>query len=256
MNIHPTAVIEKGASLMEGVRVGAHAYIGGSVSIGEGTIIQHHASVEGKTVLGKNNNVFPYALLGGQTQDLKYEGDQVGLVIGDHNIFREYMSVHCGTREGSVTKIGHHNAFLAYSHVAHDCDVGNHVIMSSLSALAGYVEVGDYANIAWNSGVHQFCRIGKYAMVAASSKVLMDVLPFMLVEGQPARTRTFNKINLERNQFSVEEIERVKDIYRILFHSKENRSQALLRLKALGDEAPHIYGSVIAFIEKSQRGFC
>jgi UDP-N-acetylglucosamine acyltransferase len=128
--------------------------------------------------------------------------------------------------------------------------------MSSLSALAGYVEVGDYANIAWNSGVHQFCRIGQYAMVAASSKVLMDVLPFMIAEGQPARTRAFNKINLERNQFSGEAIERVKDIYRILFHSRENRSQGLARLKTLCPEAPHIYGPVIALIETSQRGFC
>jgi UDP-N-acetylglucosamine acyltransferase len=127
--------------------------------------------------------------------------------------------------------------------------------MSSLSALAGYVTVGDYANIAWNSGVHQFCRIGEYAMLAANSKALMDVLPFMLAEGQPARTRYFNKINLERHQFSKTDVEYVKNIYRILFHSKYNRSTALDQLKTYR-QVSGIYETVIGAIERSQRGFC
>ncbi|MDR1435088.1 MAG: acyl-ACP--UDP-N-acetylglucosamine O-acyltransferase [Puniceicoccales bacterium] len=256
MNIHPTAIVESGAILGNDVVVGAYAYIGGGVSIGEGSVIQHHASIEGRTILGKDNKVYPYAFLGGQTQDLKYKGEEVGLKIGDHNIFREYVTVHCATQEDGATKIGHHNVFLSHSHVAHDCTVGNYVIMSSLSAFAGYVTVGDYANIAWNSGVHQFCRIGEYAMLAASSKALMDVLPFMLAEGQPARTRFFNKVNLERNHFSMEAIERVKNAYRILFHSQKNRSEILLRLKQCQSEAPEIYTPIIEAIEKSQRGFC
>jgi UDP-N-acetylglucosamine acyltransferase len=256
MNIHPTAIVESGALLGNGVAVGAYAYIGGGVSLGEGSVIQHHASIEGKTTLGKDNRVYPYAFLGGQTQDLKYKGEEVGLEIGDHNIFREYTTVHCATQKGGTTKIGHRNVFLSYSHIAHDCTVGNYVIMSSLSALAGYVSVGDYANIAWNSGVHQFCRIGAYAMLAASSKAIMDVLPFMMAEGQPARTRFFNRVNLERNHFSEEAIERVKNVHRILFRSPKNRAEALLQLKEYANEASEIYIPIIEAIEKSQRGFC
>jgi UDP-N-acetylglucosamine acyltransferase len=255
MNIHPTAIIEKGAQIANDVTIGPFVFIGNNVVIGSGTVIHHHASVDGHTVLGENNVIFPYAYLGGQTQDLKYIGSQTGLEIGDHNIFREYMTIHCGTAEGSVTRIGHHNAFLAYAHVAHDCILGNHIIMSSLAALAGHVRIGDYANIAWNAGVHQFCRVGDYGMLAASSKALMDVLPFMLAEGQPARTRYFNKINLQRHQFAQTDIEHVKNIYRILFHSKYNRSEALEQLKQY-QQIADVYGIVIRAIQSSQRGFC
>ncbi|MDR1590498.1 MAG: acyl-ACP--UDP-N-acetylglucosamine O-acyltransferase [Puniceicoccales bacterium] len=255
MNIHSTAIIENGAQIAEGVTIGALAFIGGNVTIGSGTVIQHHASIGGHTVLGENNVVFPYACLGGQTQDLKYIGDLTGLEIGHHNIFREYVTIHSGTKEGSVTRIGHHNAFLAYSHVAHDCTLGNHIIMSSLAALAGYVRIGDYANIAWNSGVHQFCLIGDYAMLAGCSKAVMDILPFMLAEGQPAKTRYFNKINLQRHQFSQTDIDHVKNIHRILFHSKCNHSEALGQLKRYR-QISNVYETVICAIESSQRGFC
>ncbi|MDR2807329.1 MAG: acyl-ACP--UDP-N-acetylglucosamine O-acyltransferase [Puniceicoccales bacterium] len=256
IQIHSTAIVEQGAVLASDVEIGAYAYIGGEAMIGAGTTIHHHATVEGKTALGKGNRICAYAFLGGQTQDLKYKGESAGLNIGDNNIFREYVTVHCGTREGGMTSIGNDNAFLSHAHVAHDCTVGNHVIMSSLSALAGYVKVGDYVNIAWNAGVHQFCRIGDYAMLAGSSKAVMDVLPFMLAEGQSAKTRFFNKVNLERNHFSKEEIEHVKDIYRILFRFKENRSQSLARLKENRHKAPKIYDCVINAIEQSERGFC
>ncbi|MDR3317794.1 MAG: acyl-ACP--UDP-N-acetylglucosamine O-acyltransferase [Puniceicoccales bacterium] len=256
MNIHPTAIIESGAQLAEDVSIGAFVYIGKDVIMGPGNNVWHHASVEGHTSLGENNIIFPYAFLGGQTQDLKYRGDHVGLKIGNNNIFREYMTIHSGTKEGSATDIGNNNAFLSYSHVAHDCRVGDHVIMSSLSALAGYVTLGNYVNIAWNAGVHQFCKVGDYAMLGASSKALMDILPFMLAEGQPARTRYFNKVNLERNQFSEAGIEHVKNIYRILFHSSNNRSEALEILKEKQVEAPKIYIQVIQAIESSRRGFC
>jgi UDP-N-acetylglucosamine acyltransferase len=256
MNIYSMAVIENGAQLADDVTIGAFAFVGKNVTVGSGTVIHHHASIEGHTTLGKNNVIFPYACLGGQTQDLKYTGDRTGLRIGDHNIFREYVTVHGATREGNVTKIGHHNAFLAYAHVAHDCVVGDHIIMSSLAALAGYVTLGNYANIAWNSGVHQFCRIGDYAMLAASSKAIMDILPFMLAEGQPARTRYFNKVNLQRHQFSVTDREQAKNIYRLLFHGKIPRGEAIAQLKRRQSEAPEIYGKVIGAVESSERGFC
>ncbi|MDR0417991.1 MAG: acyl-ACP--UDP-N-acetylglucosamine O-acyltransferase [Puniceicoccales bacterium] len=255
MNIHPTAIIENGANIGEKVSIGAFAFVGKNVAIGSGTVIQHHASVDGYTILGENNVIFPYAFLGGQTQDLKYTGEQTGLEIGHHNIFREYVTIHGATKEGNITKIGHHNAFLAYAHVAHDCTVGDHVIVSSLAALAGHVILGNYVNIAWNSGVHQFCRIGDYAMLAASSKTVMDILPFMIAEGQPARTRYFNKINLQRHQFSAADVEHVKNIYRILFHSTKNHSEALVQLKCC-KQTSAVYDTVIQAIESSQRGFC
>ena len=256
MKIHSLAVVEPGAQLADSVEIGPFAYIGSEVTLGENTVVLHHASIDGWTVIGEDNTIYPYAAIGGRTQDLKYSGGRAGLVIGNRNIFREYVTVHGGTDEGTFTKIGDDNALLAYAHVAHDCTVKNHVIMSSLSALAGYVTVDDYANIAWNSGVHQFCHIGKYAMLAASSKTVMDVLPFMIAEGQPAETRAFNKINLERHGFSKEQIETVKNIFRILFHSKGNRSESLKALEQNRETCPEIYDIVIRALQEATRGFC
>ena len=256
MKIHPLAVIEKGAKLADSVEIGPFAFIGKDVTLGENTIVQHHACVDGITTLGQNNVLFPYAAIGGQTQDLKYKGGRAALVIGDRNIFREYVTIHGGTEENSSTKIGNDNAFLAYAHVAHDCVVGNHIIMSSLSALAGYVTVDDYANIAWNSGVHQFCHVGKYAMLAGCSKTVMDILPFMTAEGQPAKTRAFNKINLERHGFSRDKIEIVKSIFRSLFHSAKNRSAVIEQFKQERHSDPEIYDCVLNAISRATRGFC
>lgn len=254
--IHPSAVIENGAKIAENVVIGPFVYIGENVTIASGTVIEHHASIEGNTSIGSNNHIFSYANIGGLTQDLKYKGADVGLDIGDNNIFREYVTIHCGTNDNSKTIIGNNNAFLAYSHVAHDCRVGNNCIMSSLSALAGYVEVGNHVNIAWNSGVHQFCKIGDYAMVAGASKVTMDVLPFMIVEGLPAKTRAFNKVNLERNHFSQSEIEAAKNVFRIVFHKNLSRAEIISHLHSLQNENPRIYTVVLDFISKSTRGIC
>jgi acyl-ACP--UDP-N-acetylglucosamine O-acyltransferase len=154
--IHPTAIIEAGADLDSTVSVGAYAYVGKAVQAGPGTKIMHHATVDGKTTLGKDNEVHPYAYLGGQTHDLKYEGGVQSLEIGDRNVFREYSTAHCATAEGLITRLGDDNLILAYSHIAHECIVGNHLIMSSHSALGGHVSVGDHVNIGWGVGVHQF----------------------------------------------------------------------------------------------------
>lgn len=254
--IHPTAVVSPYAELAEDVEVGAFAYIGPEVKIGSKTVIAHHASVDGNTTLGEENTIFPYAMIGGQTQDLKYRGGSPGLRIGDHNIFREYVTIHTATMEGNSTIIGNNNAFLAYSHVAHDCVIGNHVIVSSLSALAGHVVLGNYVNIAWNAGVHQFCHIGDYAMLASSSKALMDVLPFMIAEGLPARTRAFNKVALERNGFSKKRIDTVKDIFRVIFHADGNRAVALETLYQQEARDPELYKLVLDGIQQAERGFC
>ena len=169
-NIHPTAIIEKGAQIADGVEIGAYAYIGSQVKIGAGSCVFHHATVDGFTTLGERNQIFPYAFIGGKTHDLKYKGGLPGLVIGDDNVFREYSTAHMATSDGTFTIVGNRNNILAYSHIAHDCVVGDNIVMSSHAALGGHVKVEDHAVIGWGSGVHQFCRIGAYAMLSASSK--------------------------------------------------------------------------------------
>lgn len=254
--VHPLAVVEPGASLGAGVEVGAFAYIGGRVVIGDGCRIHHHATVEGRTILGRDNEVFPYALVGGKTHDLKYRGGEPGLRIGDRNVFREYATAHVATAEGDWTEMGDDNHILAYSHIAHDCRVGNHLVMSSHAALAGHVEVGDHANIGWGAGVHQFCRIGRFAMVSATSKVVQDVPPFFIADGNPADSRTVNRIALERAGFAEEAIVAISQAFKTLFREGLNRSQGITRLEERGlADDPHVR-EIIAFIRESDRGVC
>lgn len=252
--IHPTAIIEAGARIDETVEVGAYAYIGPQVSMGPGCVIGHHATVDGLTELGEHNQVFPYAYIGGKTHDLKYSGGQPGLKIGQRNVFREYVTVHLATHDGEFTQLGDDNVILAYSHVAHDCIIGNHLIMSSHSALGGHVLVGDNCNIGWGVGLHQFCRIGDHAMVGACSKVVQDVPPYMIADGNPAEVRTINKVGLERHGFSTEEIEMARTLFKTLYREGLNRSQA--REKLLADEraALPVFQHMLAFMEIKGRG--
>src|SRR4051812_24717854 len=185
-DIHPTAVVEAGAQLGAQVRIGAFAFVGAGVVIGEGTRLHHHASVEGNTTVGTACEVFPYACLGGKTQDLKYKGGQPGVRIGDRNVFREYVTVHAATNDGEFTVIGNGNTILAYSHVAHDCQLGSNIIASNSVGIAGHVIVDDHVVLGAVSGIHQFCRIGAYAMVSAYAKVVQDVPPFVIADGAPA----------------------------------------------------------------------
>jgi UDP-N-acetylglucosamine acyltransferase len=252
--IHPTAIIEPGATLAPDVVVGAYAYIGREVTLGAGTIIHHHATVEGLTTLGTHNEVFPYAYIGGKTHDLKYRGGQPGLRIGNYNTFREFTSIHLATNAGEFTVIGDHNVILAYSHVAHDCIVGDHLVMSSQAALGGHVEVGNHTNIGWGVGVHQFCRIGDYAMAGACSKVVQDIPPYMIADGNPAEVRTVNKIGLQRNGFTPAQMERVRQLHRVFYREGLNRSQALEKLRTLPDGDESLVASWVAFVEKSERG--
>ncbi|KXU35065.1 acyl-[acyl-carrier-protein]--UDP-N-acetylglucosamine O-acyltransferase [Cephaloticoccus primus] len=230
--IHPTALVSPAAELGEGVEIGAFAYVGAGVRLGAGTRLHHHASVEGDTELGPHCEVFPFCSIGAKTQDLKYKGGQPGVRIGSHNVFREYVSVHAATADGDLTRIGSHNHILAYCHVAHDCQLGDHIIMSNSVGLAGHVVVEDYAVLGAVCGVHQFCRIGAYAMVSAYAKVVQDIAPFVIADGQPAVIRAINKVGLERRGFAGEPLERVKQLYRILFREGLNRSQALERIAA------------------------
>ncbi|MDR2735345.1 MAG: acyl-ACP--UDP-N-acetylglucosamine O-acyltransferase [Puniceicoccales bacterium] len=254
--IHSTAIIEPGAQLADDVEVGAQAYIGSQVKIGPGSVIMHHATVEGDTSIGRCNVIYPYAYLGGLTQDLKYTGGKSRLLIGDNNIFREFFTIHTATSPNHATIVGDNNAFLAYAHVAHDCVVGSGVIMSSHSALGGHVLVEDYANIGWGSGVHQFCRIGSYAMLSAMSKATMDVPPYMIADGNPARTKAFNKILLDRHGFNEQEIRVIREIYVMLYVQKGIRADSLAKLREASLTSGDLYDRVCSFFDASTRGVC
>ncbi len=253
--IHPTAIVEKGAQLDESVEVGAYAYIGGEVSIASGSVVAHHATVDGYTVMGKDNQVFPYAFVGGKTQDLKFVGGNCGLKIGDRNVFREYSTSHLATRDGEFTLIGNDNNFLAYSHVAHDCIVGNRVILSSNSALGGHVIVEDHAVVSWGSGVHQFCRIGAYAMLSASSKVVKDLPPFFLADGMPAGVCAINKINMQRNGFTQDEIDNAFRAFKIMYKRGYARKQAVDALEEAFPAPDRVISRILEFVKtSSERG--
>ncbi len=252
--IHPSAIVESGAELADGVEIGPFVYIGNKVRLGAGTKIHHHASVDGDTVLGSGCEVFPYCSIGSKTQDLKYKGGDPGVRIGDRNVFREYVSVHAATFDGEFTVIGNDNTLLAYSHVAHDCVLGDHIVMSNSISLAGHVIVEDHVTIGGVAGVHQFCRIGAYAMVSAYSKVVQDIAPYFIADGQPAVIRSINKVGLERKGFTAEQLDRVKQVYRVLFREGLNRSQALEKLGAHAQVSSDEIQRVLTFAAKSERG--
>jgi UDP-N-acetylglucosamine acyltransferase len=252
--IHPTAVVETGAELGEGVELGAFAFVGAGTRLGDGTRLHHHASVEGDTVLGKNCEVFPHANLGAKTQDLKFQGGRPGVRIGDRNVFREFTTIHAATNDGEHTRVGDDNHFLAYVHIAHDCVLGSHLVLSNGATLAGHVTVEDHVVIGGYGGVHQFCRVGAHAMVAAYAKVVQDVTPWCIADGHPAGIRAINKVGLERRGFTAEQVDRVREIYRLLFRDGLNRADALAKLAAHPDAASEEFRRVLAFAAASERG--
>ena len=253
-SIHPTAIIEPGAELGADVLIGAYAFVGTGVQLGAGTQLHHHASVEGRTTLGAKCELFPYACIGGKTQDLKYKGGRPGLRIGERNVFREYVTVHAATFDDEFTVIGSDNTILAYSHIAHDCIVGDHCVMSNGTMLAGHVIVEDHVIIGGYGGVHQFCRLGAYAMLSATAKLVQDLPPFFIADGTPAIVRAYNKVGLERNGHTPEQLDRVKQIFRILYRDGLNRTQALEKLAAHLEASSAEFQRVIAFAAKSTRG--
>ncbi len=252
--IHPTAIVEPGASLGADVDIGALAYVGAGVTIGAGTRLHHHASVEGNTVLGEGCEVFPYACIGGKTQDLKFKGGSPGVRIGCRNVFREYVTIHAATNDGEFTTVGDHNTLLAYTHVAHDCQLGSHIVASNGVGIAGHVIVHDRVILGANSGIHQFCRIGSYAMLSAYAKIVQDVPPYVIADGQPAEIRALNKVGLERNGFTPQQMDRVKQIYRLLYRDGLNRSQALEKMEAHPEAASAEFHYVLSFAKTSERG--
>lgn len=253
--IHPSAIISDGAELAEDVAVGAFAFIGPEVSIGRGNVIHHHACIEGRTTLGADCEVFPFACLGMRSQDLKYRGGSPGLKIGTGNVFREFVTAHAATADGDETVIGNHNHLLAYTHIAHDCVLGDHIVMSNYAGLAGHVVIEDHVIFGAYAGAHQFCRIGAYSMVGAKSKLTQDLPPYLIVDGNPAEVRFFNRVGLERAGFSPEQMDRVKFAFRSLYRERLNRAQALERIKNHPDADTNELARVLEFAQVSERGF-
>jgi UDP-N-acetylglucosamine acyltransferase len=253
--IHPQAIVAKSAQLADGVRVGAYAVVGEEVQLGEGCELYPHAAVHGPSKFGKKNVFHSFCVVGGDPQDFTFRKERVELVVGDENIFREYVTVSRGTKKGgSITTIGDGNFFLAYSHVGHDCHIGSHTLFVNGATLAGHVAVEDFATIGAFSPVHQFCRIGKYAYIGASTVITQDVLPFSKVVTE-RETKNFgaNTIGLERKGFSKERLQALQRAFRLLGRSKMNTSQALAKMKeSLGDWAD--VQELIAFIESAERG--
>jgi UDP-N-acetylglucosamine acyltransferase len=251
--IHPTAVIHPGAAIGPECEIGPYCVIGANVVLGPRCKLHSHVVIDGHTRLGEGNEIFPFASIGLQTQDLKWKGGVPRTEIGDHNTFRECVTIHSATGDGEVTQVGSHNHILAYSHIAHNVILGNHIIMSNVATLAGHVVVEDYAVVGGLAAVHQFCRIGKMSIIGGCSKVVQDVPPFMLVDGNPGETRTVNKIGMERNGVEEKAQAAIRQAFRILFRESITVSNALARIEAELTgfaEVDHL----VRFVRSSERG--
>lgn len=251
--IHPTAIIHPKARIGADCHIGPYCIIGEHVELGDGCYLHSHVVLDGRITLGQKNEIFPFASLGLKTQDLKWKGGATYTRIGDHNTFREYVTVHSATADGETTVIGSHNHILAYCHIAHNVTLGNHIIMSNVATLAGHVTVEDYAVIGGLAAVHQFCRIGRMAIIGGCSKVVQDIPPYLLADGNPAVARTINKVGMERNGVGEDAQNALKRAYKILCREGLTVSNALERIETELPALPEL-AHLVAFVRASERG--
>jgi UDP-N-acetylglucosamine acyltransferase len=253
MSIHPTAVIHDHATIAEDCEIGPYCVVGKNVTLGSGCCLHSHVVIDGHTEIGEANTFYPFGSIGLQTQDLKWKGGTAWTRIGDRNTFREYVTINSATGDGDATVIGDENNFLAYTHVAHDCRIGNHVVMSNVGTLAGHVIVEDCAIIGGLAAVHQFCRIGTMSIIGGCSKVVQDVPPYMTVDGNPAATRALNREGLRRNNVPEEVQTALKQAHRILFRENLTMANAVDKAKAEIAASPEL-DHLLDFIQSSERG--
>ncbi len=252
--IHKTAIVHEKARLGEGVEIGPYAIIGEHVVIGAGTRVGPHAVIEGWTEIGRDNRIFQFASVGADPQDLKYRGEKSLLRIGDRNIVREFVTLHRGTVDGGgETVIGSDNLFMAYSHVAHDCTLGDRVIMANGATLAGHVRIDDFAILGGLCAVHQFTRVGCHVMISGGSMVAQDIPPYTIAQGDRAKTVGVNQIGLKRRDFSDEIVSDIKQAYKLVFRSGLRLEEALDRIAAELTDSPEIR-VFTDFIRGSERG--
>jgi UDP-N-acetylglucosamine acyltransferase len=253
--IHPTALVDKNAEIDASVEIGPYCIIQGNVIIKKETKLLSHVVIQGRTEIGENCTISPFASLGGPPQDISYKEEDTSLFIGSNNIIKEYVTMNRGTiHGGGITKVGNNNFIMAYTHVAHDCMVGNNIIMANCATLAGHVEVSDSVIFAGLCAVHQFCRIGKYAFISGLTGVPKDVPPFMIAAGSRAKLYGLNVVGLERHGFPKEEISKLKKAYRILFRSALPLTESLKIIKE--ELAGEHISELVDFITSSKRGIC
>lgn len=258
LKIHPTAIVSDGAKLGADVEIGPYATVGANVVIGDGTKVGQGAIIDGHTTIGAMCQIFPYALIGMKTQDLKYvEGSVSYVEIGDRTVIREFATVHLGTKDGEKTIIGADCLFMAYCHAAHGVILGNHVICSNSVQLAGDAHVDDWAIIGGMTGAHQFCHVGTHAMVGGAAKIRQDVPPYMLCDMQEGSLKVIgpNVVGLTRRGFSREVIQALKEAHRFLYRDGLNRTQALERVENDVEQLDEIK-TLVAFYRSSARGVC
>jgi UDP-N-acetylglucosamine acyltransferase len=252
--IHSTAVIDDGAELGADVEVGPFCTIGAGVRLGDGCRLMSHVVLSGETTIGPGNRFFPFATVGVEPQDLKFKGERTSLEIGSGNTFRENCTVHVGTGGGGgVTRIGNDNFLMAYTHIAHDCQLGDGIIMANAATLAGHVTIMDRATVGAFSGVHQFCRVGKEAFVGGYSVITQDAMPYILTVGNRASSHGINTLGLKRRGVTAETLTALRNAYRVIFRSKLGRQEGLAEAKQEWGDVPHV-AELIHFIGESERG--
>jgi len=252
-DIDPKAVVHPEARLGEGVKIGPFCTVGPQVTLGNGTELKSHVVVDGDTVLGEECVVWPFASLGTQSQDLKFNGGNPGVRIGDRTTLREYATVNAATADGDLTKVGNDCLLMAYSHVAHDCIVGDGVIMANAATLAGHVIVEDYAILGGLTGVHQFVTVGTLSITGGCSKVVQDIPPYMTADGNPLKIRGINKIGLERKGISSETIKALRDVYKLVYREKMGVKDMMEASQKSIPRLPEVE-RLESFIETSERG--
>jgi len=252
--IHTSAIVHPSARIEQGVEIGPFAVIGEHVSIGAGTTVGPHAVIEGWTEIGRDNRIFQFASVGAQPQDLKFHGEKSFLRLGDRNTVREFVTLHRGTESGGgETIVGNDCLFMAYSHVAHDCIVGNRVILANGATLAGHVQVDDFAILGGLSAVHQFARIGGHAMISGGAMVAQDVPPYCIAQGDRARTVGLNLVGLKRRGFSETALRSIKQAYKLIFRSGLRLEEAMTRIADEVSPCAEL-SSFVDFISNSERG--
>jgi UDP-N-acetylglucosamine acyltransferase len=257
MPIHPTAIVDRTAEISAQAAIGPYCVIGPQTTIVDGVTLDSHINIHGWTTIDRGNHFYSHCSIGTDPQDLKYRGEPTRLEIGKDNVFREFVTLNRGTKGGhGVTVIGSNNFFMAYSHVAHDCCVGNSVIMANAATLAGHVAVGDHATVGAFSAVHQFCRVGPHAFIGGFSVITRDALPFVKTVGERNQAKIYgiNTLGLQRKGFSEKAIRELKHAYRVLFRSQMNTSEALAKVKEEQWTTPEV-SALIEFIVSSERGF-
>ncbi|MCD5390750.1 acyl-ACP--UDP-N-acetylglucosamine O-acyltransferase [candidate division NPL-UPA2 bacterium] len=252
--IHPTAIIHPRAKLAEDVEVGPYSRIGENVTIGRGTRMAGQVFIDGWTRIGESNRIFPGVVIGTEPQDLKFKGEKSFLEIGDNNTIREYVTINRGTAGGrGRTTIGNNCLFMAYTHIAHDCHIGSSVVMSNLTTLGGHVTIEDEVWIGGLVGIHHFVSIGRLAFLGGYSKIVKDIPPFVLADGQPAEVRGLNVIGLRRAKFSSEKMSILKKAHQLLYRSQLNTSQAMAKIEEELEPIEEVK-HLIEFIKRSSKG--